>query len=263
MDIKVIEFVSSESCVLFHDAEEGSLDADVKSKEDPEVTKAIGRLEYEDDINNLQSEQGGNDGIRSRDEDIDFDPLRSLRNFKIVVDGSVIDRKLFPDRVHTAYYKLCCARKTFLHRHLPKRINPTLAAGVIMETVNIAEGIRASPGSCSSQEDLEVWKKTLESLELLGMDVVFLRKRVDDLLGILTAHSPTRDLQVAVEECEGYEEVKLKRDRAVEKKRALELRMSRLKDALEEMDVEMKEMVESSARKKKEQVMRQLAAEPW
>jgi hypothetical protein len=66
-----------------------------------------------------------------------------------------------------------------------------------------------------------------------------------------------------VEECEGYEEVKLKRDRAVEKKRALELRMSRLKDALEEMDVEMKEMVESSARKKKEQVMRQLAAEPW
>lgn len=92
------------------------------------------------------------------------------------------------------------------------------------------------------------------------MDVAFLRKRVDGLLALLTAQP---DLQVAAQECEGYEKVKLERNNAAEEMRALESRISSLKDALEEMDVEMKEMVELSARKKKDQAMRQLAAAPW
>ncbi|XBI86821.1 hypothetical protein VPH35_094702 [Triticum aestivum] len=43
----------------------------------------------------------------------------------------------------------------------------------------------------SSREVLLVWKKTLGSLEGLGMDVAFLRRRVEDLLGIHAARAST------------------------------------------------------------------------
>ena len=51
-----------------------------------------------------------------------------------------------------------------------------LAVGVLAETVSISEGVKAiSFASPSSREDLAAWKKTLEFLELMGMDVAFLR----------------------------------------------------------------------------------------
>uniref|UniRef100_A0ACD5VEC9 Uncharacterized protein n=1 Tax=Avena sativa TaxID=4498 RepID=A0ACD5VEC9_AVESA len=209
------------------------------------------------------SEETADDCIRSPDPDNNFGAMTNIRNFKIIVNGSEIDHKLLPNRLGTAYYKLCCARKAFLHRHLLKQINPMLVAGVIAETVNIAQGIRASPTSSSSLEDFATWKKTLESFELLGMDVGFLRNRVEDLLA-LTAHSLSRDLlQVAVEECKGYKRVKLEQDGVAEKMRALESKMSSLKAALTEMDVKMNEMMELSMKKMKERAIRQLAAAPW
>ncbi|XP_051186054.2 B3 domain-containing protein Os01g0234100 isoform X1 [Lolium perenne] len=242
-------------------SEENSSDGDVMSKEDSEGTRLGGNGTNDDSSNLAIEEAADNDGIRSPDHpDTGFNTMTSLRDFKTVIDGSAIDRKLIPAHMRTAYYELCLARKAFLHRGLLKQISPMFAAGVIMETVNIAVDIRASSASSSSLEDLAAWKKILESFEFLGMDVAFLRKRVDGLLALLTAQP---DLQVAAQECEGYEKVKLERNNAAEEMRALESRMSSLKDALEEMDVEMKEMVESSARKKKDQAMRQLAAAPW
>ncbi|KAM0896023.1 hypothetical protein ACQ4PT_023448 [Festuca glaucescens] len=245
-------------------SEGNSSDDDVMSKEDSEGTRLGGNGTNNDSSNLAIEEAADNDGSRSPDHpDIGFNTMTNLRDFKIVIDGSAIDRKLIPAHMRMAYYELCLARKAFLHRHLLKQISPMFAAGVIMETVNIAVGIRASSASSSSLEDLAAWKKILESFEFLGMDVAFLRKRVDGLLALLTAQPSSIDLQVAAQECEGYEKVKLERDNAAEEMRALESRMSSLKDALEEMDVEMKEMVESSARKKKDQAMRQLAAAPW
>nr|XP_020148643.1 B3 domain-containing protein Os01g0234100-like [Aegilops tauschii subsp. strangulata] len=240
--------------------EEESSDEDVvKSKKDLELTKVITNKASDDDSNDLFSEEAANGGIRSAaDPDPDFDGVKTFRAFKIAIDNnSVINSKLVLDRLLWTSYKLCGARKAFLHRRLPKHINPTLAAGVIAETASITEGIRSYPTtSSSSLEDLAAWKRTLESFELLGMDVGFMRKRVDELLFLLDARPSSDDHPQE----EGYEEVmKLERAHAAEKVRALETKMASLKDALEEMDMEMEEI----AGKRRGRGMLQLAAAPW
>ena len=243
---------SFESRAVFYNTEkeEESSDEGTKSKEEPVVVARVGSKPSNNDIGNLASEEAAGSGIRSPSPD-----TGDFINFKIVVgDGSVVGRRMLPDDLRRTYYCLCQDRKALLHRHLLKQISPTLAAGMIVETANIADGIRAS--STASHEHLASWKKTLESFEHLGMDVAFMRERVDDLLGLLGAPSST------MEEPEGYEEMKLERARAEKKVKALESRLSELNDSLKEMDV-MMEMVEASARKKKDQAVRKLATAPW
>ncbi|CAM0880561.1 unnamed protein product [Alopecurus aequalis] len=228
--------------------EEGSSDA--KSKEDPKITRVGSKAAHSDSIN-LISESI--DGISFSDTYIDFGDVTSFDNFNIIIDSLVIDCK-FPDHLRKTYYELCCAQNSFLHKNLLKRINLTLAVGVIMETINIAEGIRACKAHTSSHEDFVVWKKTLESFELLGMNVAFLLKRVDDLLGL-----PARSRDPA--EREEYREIRLERARAEEKMKELDSKMSTVKDALKEIDVQMEEM-ESSA-KRRDEMLQLLATAPW
>ncbi|KAK1646909.1 hypothetical protein QYE76_064714 [Lolium multiflorum] len=183
--------------------EEESSDED----KDPEVTPSSGNT-FSDDAN--------------------FDAVKSFEDFNIILDDLIIDRELLPGHVHRMYYQLCCERKAFLHRHLLKCISPALTAGLIAETVAIAEGISSSYASSSSLEDLAFWKTTLEAFEGLGMDVAFLRKRVDDLHVVV-----------------------LERDRDREKMRALKSEMSSLNDALEGVNMELDELEESVAKMKK------------
>ncbi|KAL6627027.1 hypothetical protein ACP70R_030753 [Stipagrostis hirtigluma subsp. patula] len=171
------------------------------------------------------------DGIRISDSDIEFDDVTSFNEFSIVVDSLVIDCN-FHDQPRRSYYELCRSQKCFLHKHLLKQLNLTLVVGVIMETINIAEGIRACKAQASSREDFLIWKKTLESFELLGMNVAFLLKRVDDLLSLSTQ---SRDLL----ECQKYKELKLERACAGEKLK-----------------------LEASV-KRSGQTLQQLAAAPW
>ncbi|XP_044455616.1 B3 domain-containing protein Os01g0234100 isoform X3 [Triticum aestivum] len=216
---------------------------DVKSKENPKF-RSDGSNPASDSIT---------DGIRFSDTAIGFDDVKSFSNFNIIVDGLVIDCK-FPDHLRKTYYELCCAQESFLHKDLLKQINLTLAVGVIMETINIAEGIRACKAHASSHEDFVIWKKTLEAFELLGMNVKFLLKRIDDLLSLSAL---PRDPA----EHEGYKEMKLERARAGAKMKELESMMSSVKDTLKKMDVEMEEM-ESSA-KRTDEMLRRLATAPW
>jgi hypothetical protein len=90
----------------------------------------------------------------------------------------------------------------------------------------------------------------------MGMDVAFMRKRVDDLLGLLSAPS---EISVVPE---GYEAVRLERARAAKELRGIESRVSTLKDSLNVFDVNMEEIVAASTRMK-EQAMRKLATAPW
>uniref|UniRef100_A0ACD5YX25 Uncharacterized protein n=1 Tax=Avena sativa TaxID=4498 RepID=A0ACD5YX25_AVESA len=217
-------------------------DDDIKSKERTEVTGASSSAP-DDVANKVASEEavGDVDGMRYPNPAIEiFDGVPSFKNFNILIDGLPINPELFPDCLRGTYYELCCDRKVLLHRNLLKNIPPTLVVGVIMETANIAKGISPS----ASPEDLAAWKKILESFELLGMDVGFLRKSVNDFLGI-TAKSSTDQSSV---ECEGYEEVKLEKDRAEEKMRTLKSKMATVKEAMRAVDVEMEEM-ESSSKK--------------
>jgi hypothetical protein len=158
-------------------------------------------------------------------DNTDFDAVKSFADFNIILDDLVIDRELLPGHLRRKYYQLCCDRKMFLHRHLMKPINPVLAAGVISQTVDIAQGIRTSYASSSFLEDLAFWKTTLEALEGLGMDIAFLRKRVDDL-------------QVVV----------LERDRELEKIRALRSELSSLNDALKGVGMELDEIEELASK---------------
>jgi hypothetical protein len=191
-------------------------------------------------------------GIRPPGPDIDdFTAVKSLVDFKIVVGDHLVE---LPNHLHRVYYDLCQAQKAFVHRNLPKHISPALATQLIVDTANIAEGIKAS--SPVSIDDLAGWKKTLKIFEHMGMDVSLMRKRVKDLLGLLSALSQTSVLP------EGYEVVKLERDRLAKQLRDLKSRVSILTDGLEELDVEMEKMEETSI-KNKEQAVRELAAAPW
>ncbi|XP_052141145.1 B3 domain-containing protein Os01g0234100 isoform X1 [Oryza glaberrima] len=221
-----------------------------KPKEDPETTRVSSKMAH-DDTQNLVHE--AIDGIRFSDSEMSFDDMTSYSNFNIVVDGLVIDCK-FPDHQRRTYYELCCAQKSFLHRHLLRQLSLTLVVGVIMETINIAEGIRACGAGTSSQEDFLIWKKTLQSFDLLGMNVAFLLKRVDDLLGL---PEQPRDPS----ECGKYNELKLERSRAGEKVKALESMMLTVKDVLKKIDAEMEEM-ESSVRNH-DIALRKIATAPW
>ncbi|XP_062208276.1 B3 domain-containing protein Os01g0234100-like isoform X2 [Phragmites australis] len=216
---------------------------DVKSKDDAKVSTV--------DCDSVVSE--AIEGITISDSDIDFDDVTSFSNFSIIVDSLVIDCK-FHDQPRRTYYELCRSQKSFLHKHLLKQLNLTLVVGVIMETISIAEGIRACKAQASSQEDLLIWKKTLESFELLGMNVAFLLKRVNDLLNLPTQ---SRDLS----ECQKYKELKLERARAGVKVKALELQLSNVKNALQKVDADMEQM-ESSV-KNSALTLQQLASAPW
>ncbi|KAM0825777.1 hypothetical protein ACQ4PT_069315 [Festuca glaucescens] len=238
---------------------------DAKCKEDPKITRVTSKAAHSDS-RNLVGESI--DGISFSDTYIDFGDVTSFSDFSIIVDSLVIDCK-FPDHLRKTYYELCCSQKSFLHKNLLKQINLTLTVGVIMETINIAEGIRACKAHASSHEDFVVWKKTLESFELLGMNVPFLIKRIDDLLSL---PAPSRDLaehgeyiemklERACAEHGEYIEMKLERACAEEKMKELDSKMSTVKVALKKIDVEMEEM-ESSVKRRGE-MLQQLATAPW
>ncbi|KAB1207101.1 hypothetical protein CJ030_MR7G011422 [Morella rubra] len=110
------------------------------------------------------SSSEGLDRIRLSESAVDFKQVRSIEDFIILVNGLVINCEL-PQFLLTKYYELCCSQETFLHDHLLKGLNCKLAAGIISETINIADAIRASKIS-TSQEDFSIWKKTLKAFEL-------------------------------------------------------------------------------------------------
>jgi hypothetical protein len=72
---------------------------------------------------------------------------------------------------------------------MPRHISPPLASTVTVETENIAKGIMAS--FSVSLEDLAGWKNSLESSEPVDIDVAFMRRHVNDLLGLLSSPSCT------------------------------------------------------------------------
>ncbi|VFQ72118.1 unnamed protein product [Cuscuta campestris] len=148
------------------------------------------------------------------------EPFVDLKNFKVVVNGSPLDDPELPLSARVKYYKLCLARKSYLHSELLKRISHQLATGIILETVSIADAIK----SCSistSQSDIKEWETNLEGFRVLGMDVDFLLDRVKELL---------RFAQESGEAKRHYETTK-KEDLLNEEIASLERKMRELKEA--------------------------------
>uniref|UniRef100_A0A2P2PKG3 Uncharacterized protein MANES_13G127300 n=1 Tax=Rhizophora mucronata TaxID=61149 RepID=A0A2P2PKG3_RHIMU len=113
---------------------------------------------------------------------VQFSDIQSLEDFNILVDGLLLDSEL-SENVKNKYYQLCCSQGAFLHEKLIRGINFKLIAGIISETVNIADAIRAC-NLTTSRDEFAIWDKTLEGCELFGMNVGFLRSRLSRLVGL-------------------------------------------------------------------------------
>ncbi|CAA3001808.1 B3 domain-containing Os01g0234100-like [Olea europaea subsp. europaea] len=122
------------------------------------------------------------DGIRLSESSVDFKDVKGFEDFNIHVNGLILDSEI-PQHLRTKYYELCCSQKMFLHDHLIEGLNSKLVAGMISETINIADAIRAAKIT-QSLRHLESWDKTLKAFEDLGMEVGFLRARLLKLVSL-------------------------------------------------------------------------------
>ncbi|KAL3814218.1 hypothetical protein ACJIZ3_015486 [Penstemon smallii] len=127
-------------------------------------------------------------GIRYSESLIYFKDIRGLENFRIQVNGIILDSEI-PTHIRSKYYELCCSQKKFLHDHLIKSLSKNLTIAIISETIDIANAIRTANLNTSLHQ-LECWEKTLKAFEDLGMEVGFLRARLHNLT-IISSESQT------------------------------------------------------------------------
>ncbi|KAL9689390.1 hypothetical protein QQ045_009775 [Rhodiola kirilowii] len=122
--------------------------------------------------------------IRFSQSNITFREVSSFNDFHIVFNGLIIDCEFSKD-MRLKYYQLCKSQYMFLHEHLLEGINSKLAAGIIIETVNIADAIRVANPS-TPKEDVVVWNRTLKAVGGLGMNVRFLQERLNRQTGLMS-----------------------------------------------------------------------------
>ncbi|XVE82778.1 hypothetical protein DITRI_Ditri16bG0033000 [Diplodiscus trichospermus] len=183
---------------------------------------------------------------------IQFNDITSFENFNILVDGSVRDSELSED-IRNEYYKLCCSQHSFLHDNIIPGINLKLVVGIISETVNIANAIRACKLT-TSRDEFDSWDKTLKAFELLGMNVGFLRARLHRLVNLAFESEDAADTR-------RYIEAKMERAQTEDEIRNLEAKLAELKDACKRLGVEI-ESVQSKAETYEHRFEEEVKA-PW
>ncbi|XP_076932716.1 B3 domain-containing protein Os01g0234100-like [Bidens hawaiensis] len=148
----------------------------------------------------------------------------NIDDFSIVVDDLIIDSEI-PKDFQVKYYELCHSQNSYLHENLVKGLNVKLAAGVILQTVTVADAIRACKVGVT-RDDFDTWDKTLKSFEELGMKVGFLRARISKLIGLLFE---SKELL----ETKKNEQVKVE-----DEMRIMSEKLCGLKDVMKNLDVE-------------------------
>ncbi|KAL2906211.1 hypothetical protein RDABS01_004921 [Bienertia sinuspersici] len=101
--------------------------------------------------------------------------MSTFDNFSVVISDLLKDYEL-PEHIKLSYYELCCSQNELLHAQL-QLMNNIFVGGTIIETVNIANALRECELS-TSKDEFTIWDKTLNALELLGMNVGFMRARL-------------------------------------------------------------------------------------
>ncbi|GAA0174841.1 hypothetical protein LIER_28145 [Lithospermum erythrorhizon] len=203
----------------------------------------------------LPSDQFGNQSfgsdvsgeIRFLESVVDFKDVKSFNGFTILVDGLSVDSEV-NEHVRKKYYELCCSQMCYLHEHLLAGLNFKLVAGIISETVNIADAIRASK-FVTPVDYLETFDKTLKSFEDLGMTVGFLRERLKKLGHI--SHELKKK----------FETMTLERTELEEEIRSLKLKLVDADRAMRSLDDEMKALKVEG--KKFELSFKETASAPW
>ncbi|KAI3985243.1 hypothetical protein MKX01_039488 [Papaver californicum] len=150
-----------------------------------------------------------------------FKDINKFKSFAIIVNGSVVDSEL-PKHVRAKYYKLCCRQNSFLHANLVPGLGCKEVAGIISETVKIADAIRSCTLIDTPKGELEVWKKSLGEFEQLGMSVSFLIPRLGELMQV----SERAVLSMS------YSESAVERTKAELAMKTLKMKHLKLKDAM-------------------------------
>ncbi|KAI3922211.1 hypothetical protein MKX01_005900 [Papaver californicum] len=163
------------------------------------------------------------EGIKFASSLTEFQDIKNLESFTIIVNDLIIDSEM-SKYVRSTYYELCCSQNSFLHKNLMPGLNCKLVAGVISETVNIADAIRSSQVSSTSRDEFGIWRKSLEAFEHLGMNVGFLLPRLDELVKLASESEQAVDLK-------RYREAIIERTLAEEEMKTLEMKLVELKDA--------------------------------
>ncbi|XP_061952157.1 B3 domain-containing protein Os01g0234100-like isoform X1 [Populus nigra] len=186
------------------------------------------------------------DGIRMSETVVDFKEVRSFEDFDILANGLVINCEL-SKHLQMKYYELCCSQKCFLHENFIEGLNCKLIAGIISETINIADAIRASKVT-TSYDNFTTWEKTLKAFLGLGMKVDFLLARLEQLIN-LSAKS------------ERHKKARLEKDNAENEMRILEAKISGVEETMNRLDVVV-ETLEVNA-ENLELRFQELAKAPW
>ncbi|XP_073120276.1 B3 domain-containing protein Os01g0234100-like [Henckelia pumila] len=124
---------------------------------------------------------------RSEGAAIKFQDVKRFEDFKIHVDGQLLDSELSV-QTKMKYYELCLSLKVFLHDGLMEGLGSKLVAGVISKTSDIASAITSARlAPFPPLRDLQSWDKALIAFEELGMSVGFMRARIAKLVQISRA----------------------------------------------------------------------------
>lgn len=207
-------------------------------------------------------EQSGNDseevgsevleGYKFSGPSVPFKDVNSFEDFHIVVNGLCIDSEL-PEHTRVKYYELCCSKNTFLHNRLLPGLCCKLVAGIIDETVNIADAVKGCKPT-TSRDEFAIWEKFVRSFELLGMNVGFLRNRLCSLKSLILESEGASDAK-------RYIAAKSGRTRTEAEIRNLEAKLVELKEASEKFDADI-ESLRSKAEKYEYEFQEEVDA-PW
>ncbi|XP_076901212.1 B3 domain-containing protein Os01g0234100-like [Bidens hawaiensis] len=141
--------------------------------------------------------------------------VKTFKDFHIIVKKQCIDSELSKE-IRMSYYNLCVGKNEILHDGVREGLYNKLVAGVIGETVNIANMLRNCKLT-TTKEEFDAWDSSLESFELIGMKVRFLRDRIRALTNLaFESEDAKRYVEAKEEHNRNANEIKILEARLVE-----------------------------------------------
>ncbi|KAK4847527.1 hypothetical protein QYF36_002964 [Acer negundo] len=207
-------------------------------------------MEHTSDYSENESRPFGSealDRIILSESTVDFKDVKSIEDFKIVVNGLVINSTL-SKHLLSRYYELCCTQSSFLHDGLLGNLNYKLVVGMIAEIIDIADAIRAS-SITTSQSDFATWENTLKAFQMMGMKVGFLQARLEQLVNFTLKSERSRTDRL------------IERARADEARRILEGKLLEVRQAINRLDSEIETLEGNAIRLAV--MFQEVARAPW
>ncbi|KAL8546287.1 hypothetical protein ACS0TY_006128 [Phlomoides rotata] len=180
-----LSLLTLDSQMKLSDAEE-TINAQIKKKRrtKPLPSTVMQEEKHEDGSSGIDSDEVASEVLEGSKSlastSSHFKEVKSFEEFHISINGTSIDSEI-PEDIRRKYYDLCCSKKSFLHDALLPGLYCNLAAGMIVEAVNIADAVRSCKLT-TTRKELDIWEKSLRSFELLGLNVGFVRARLQRLL---------------------------------------------------------------------------------